>query len=98
MRFVELIRRKRDGGVLRREEIAWMVREYAADRLPDYQMSAWLMAALLRGLDGEELAALTEAMLHSGRVVDVGGMVGAKEEKDSTGEGGDSTAWIIAAA
>jgi len=74
------------------------VREYAADRLPDYQMSAWLMAALLRGLDGEELAALTEAMLHSGRVLDLGGIVGAKEDKHSTGGGGDSTSLIIAPA
>ena len=75
-----------------------MVAEYAGDRLPDYQMSAWLMAALLRGLDGEELAALTEAMLHSGRVLDLGGIVGAKEDKHSTGGVGDSTSLIIAPA
>ncbi|GAC1652137.1 MAG: pyrimidine-nucleoside phosphorylase [Acidobacteriaceae bacterium] len=98
MRFVELIRRKRDGHSLSADEIAWMVREYSADRLPDYQMSAWLMAALLRGLNTDELAALTESMLHSGSVLDFSDVSGPKVDKHSTGGVGDKTSLIIAPA
>src|SRR2546425_2283754 len=66
MLVVPLIERKRDGGALTPEEWSALVAAYTADRIPDYQMSALLMAVLLRGLERQELAALTDAMLASG--------------------------------
>jgi thymidine phosphorylase len=66
IRTVDVIRRKRDGQELSREEIEALVRGYARGEIPDYQVSAWLMAALLRGLTRAETAALTDAMLRSG--------------------------------
>jgi thymidine phosphorylase len=70
MRAVDLIRRKRDAGELTREEIEQFIAAYTAGDIPDYQMSAWLMAVVLRGMSRPEIAALTEAMLHSGSVLD----------------------------
>ncbi len=65
MRAVDLIRRKRDSGELTREEIEELIAAYTRGDVPDYQMSAWLMAVVLRGMSRPEIAALTEAMLHS---------------------------------
>ncbi len=65
MRAVDLIRKKRDSGEHSRDEIDYLISAYTRDEIPDYQMAAWLMAAWLRGLSRAELAALTEAMLHS---------------------------------
>ena len=70
MRAVDLIRRKRDSGELTPEEIHHLIIAYTRGDVPDYQMSAWLMAVVLRGMSRPEIAALTEAMLHSGRVLD----------------------------
>ena len=70
MRAVDLIRRKRDSGELAPEEIQQLIASYTHGDIPDYQMSAWLMAVVLRGMSRPEIAALTEAMLHSGRVLD----------------------------
>jgi pyrimidine-nucleoside phosphorylase len=70
MRTVDLIRRKRDSGELAPEEIHQLIAAYTRGDVPDYQMSAWLMAVVLRGMSRPEIAALTEAMLHSGRVLD----------------------------
>ncbi len=67
----ELIRTKRDGGVLTAEELKWIITEYTAYRIPDYQMSSLLMAIIFRGLNAAELAAWTDAMLHSGDVLDL---------------------------
>ncbi len=67
MRAVDLIRRKRDSAELSHEEILFLIDAYTCGDIPDYQMSAWLMAAVCRGLTRAEIAALTEAMLHSGR-------------------------------
>jgi len=69
MRIVDLIRKKRDGQQLTREEIQFIVRGYTESQFPDYQMSAWLMAVLLRGMSAQEIATLTEAMLHSGVIL-----------------------------
>ncbi|MBV9669705.1 MAG: thymidine phosphorylase, partial [Acidobacteriales bacterium] len=80
------------------DEIACMVGEYTADRIPDYQMSAWLMAAVLRGLDEQELAALTGAMLRSGSVLDLSDISGTKIDKHSTGGVGDKTSLVVAPA
>ena len=65
-RTVDVIRKKRDGYELSREEIESLIRGVTDNSIPDYQVSAWLMAALIRGLNKTETASLTEAMLHSG--------------------------------
>jgi pyrimidine-nucleoside phosphorylase len=96
MRIVDLIRRKRDGHELTREEIEFIVRGYAQSQFPDYQMSAWLMAVLLRGMTGQEIAVLTEAMLHSGITLDWSNLPGKKVDKHSTGGVGDKTSLILA--
>ena len=71
MRAVDLIRKKRDSGEHSREEIDFLVSGYTRGDIPDYQMAAWLMAAWMRGLSRAEIAALTEAMLYSGEVLDL---------------------------
>ncbi|HVS17110.1 MAG TPA: thymidine phosphorylase, partial [Planctomycetota bacterium] len=96
--IVELIRKKRDGGRLASDEIRRFVAEYSADRVPDYQAAALLMAIFLRGLDGEELAALTDAMLHSGDVLDLSALPGRKIDKHSTGGVGDKVSIHLAPA
>ena len=89
MNFVELIERKRDGNRLTSPEITWLIGEYTAARIPDYQMSALLMAVFKEGLDGEELATWTEAMLHSGEILDFSDIAAPKVDKHSTGGVGD---------
>ena len=96
MRAVDLIRRKRDSGELTREEIEQFIAAYTAGEIPDYQMSAWLMAVVLRGMTRPEIAALTEAMLHSGSVLDFSDLLGKKVDKHSTGGVGDKTSLVIA--
>jgi pyrimidine-nucleoside phosphorylase len=96
MRPIDLIRKKRDGGELSSEEIGFLVRAYTDDEIPDYQMAAWLMAVVIRGMSRPELSALTTAMLHSGEVLDLSDLHGAKIDKHSTGGVGDKTSLIIA--
>ena len=96
MRIVDLIRRKRDGGELTRDEIVGIIDGYTRGDFPDYQMSAFLMATLLRGMTGAELAALTESMLHSGQVLDFSDLPGRKVDKHSTGGVGDKTSLVLA--
>jgi pyrimidine-nucleoside phosphorylase len=96
MRAVDLIRRKRDSGELAPAEIQQFIAAYTCGDIPDYQMSAWLMAVVLRGMSRPEIAALTEAMLHSGRVLDFSDLAGRKVDKHSTGGVGDKTSLIIA--
>lgn len=92
---VQLIRKKRDRETLTAEEIKWFVDQYAREDLPDYQMSAFLMAAFLNGLDDPEMYALTDAMLHSGTVVDLSEIPGTKVDKHSTGGVGDKLSLIL---
>src|SRR6266571_290164 len=96
MRVVELIRRKRDGIELQRNEIEFLIDAYTRDAIPDYQMSAWLMAVVLRGMTRSELAALTEAMLNSGQVLDLSELPRKKVDKHSTGGVGDKTSLVLA--
>ncbi len=96
MRVVDLIRRKRDSGEHTREEIEHLVQGYTRGDIPDYQMAAWLMAVLLRGMTRAELAALTQTMLHSGQVLDFSDLPARKVDKHSTGGVGDKTSLVIA--
>lgn len=93
---VSLIRKKRDAEPLSRDEISCLIELYTKDKLPDYQMSAFLMAAYLNGLDADEAAALTHAMLHSGKVLDLSDIPGKKVDKHSTGGVGDKLSLILA--
>jgi pyrimidine-nucleoside phosphorylase len=96
MRAVDIIRKKRDAGELSREEIEFLIQGATHGTVPDYQLAAWLMAVVWRGMTAAEAAALTEAMLHSGEVIDFAGIPGAKVDKHSTGGVGDKTSLVIA--
>jgi pyrimidine-nucleoside phosphorylase len=96
MRAVDIIRKKRDGLALSPAEIAVMVEGIATGAVADYQWSALLMAIVWRGMNSHETAALTDAMLRSGRVVDLGHIPGPKVDKHSTGGVGDKTSLILA--
>ncbi len=96
MRAVDLIHAKRQGERLDAEAIRWLIGEYVRDRIPDYQLAAWLMAVFFRGLDGDELAALTDAMLRSGEIFDWSGIEGVKADKHSTGGVGDKVSLALA--
>ncbi len=96
MRAVDLIRKKRDAGEHSREEIDFLISGYTRGEIPDYQMAAWLMATWLRGLSHAETAALTEAMLHSGEVLNLDDLPGKKVDKHSTGGVGDNASLILA--
>ena len=94
-RFVDVIHKKREGEVLTTSEIQGMVEQYVAGEIPDYQMSAMLMAICFQGLNDEELTALTMAMRDSGDVVDLSEITGIKVDKHSTGGVGDKTTLIV---
>ncbi|HEX6837859.1 MAG TPA: thymidine phosphorylase [Polyangia bacterium] len=98
MNVVELIRRKRDGGTLSADEIRAFVRGVTDGGVTDYQAAALLMAVYFRGLDGAELGALTDAMLHSGDVLDLSDIPGGKVDKHSTGGVGDKISLHLAPA
>ena len=96
MRFVDSIEKKEDGGKLTKEEIQSMLTGYVDGSIPDYQMSAMMMAILLKGMDAEEATELTMAMMHSGDVVDLSDLPGVKLDKHSTGGVGDTTTLVVA--
>jgi pyrimidine-nucleoside phosphorylase len=93
---VSLIRKKRDGYELEDEEVKYLVDSYTSDVIPDYQMSAFLMASYLQGLSDREAAALTRSMLHSGEILDLSDIPGKKVDKHSTGGVGDKLSLILA--
>src|SRR5271169_1628406 len=96
MRPLDLVRKKRDGAEHSPEEISFLVESFTRGDMPDYQMSAWLMAVLLRGMSDAETGALTDAMMRSGQVLDLTEMPGVKGDKHSTGGVGDKTSLILA--
>jgi pyrimidine-nucleoside phosphorylase len=96
MRTVDLIQRKRNGEELAPEEIEFLVNGYTNGEIPDYQMSAFLMAIYFSGMTDREVSRLTECMLHSGDTVDLSSVPGVKVDKHSTGGVGDKTSFIVA--
>ena len=96
MNAVDLIRKKRDGKVLGKDEIEFLISGYTKNKIPDYQFSAFLMTAYLRGMTTKETSYLTNAMLHSGKVLNLDSIPGVKIDKHSTGGVGDKTSLIIA--
>ncbi len=96
MNTIELIRKKRNKESNTKEEISFLINSYAKGKIPDYQFSAFLMAAFINGMNKEETSSLTNAMLHSGKVIDLASIKGEKIDKHSTGGVGDKTSLIIA--
>ena len=96
IRAVDVIRKKREGGELSREEIEAIVLGYTRGEIPDYQTAAWLMAAFLRSFTTAETAALTDVMLRSGEVLDLSEFPAPKIDKHSTGGVGDKTSLVLA--
>ena len=96
MNIIDLIRKKRDGFSLSKEEIEYFTNGAANDTIEDYQVSAMLMAMYLNGLDEKETLDLTLAMAHSGDMADLSGIDGIKGDKHSTGGVGDKTTLIVA--
>ncbi len=96
MRFVDLIEKKSDGLALNGEEISFMVHGFTEGDIPDYQMSAMMMAILQKGMTMPEIASLTLSMMHSGDTVDLSDLPGIKLDKHSTGGVGDTTTLVVA--
>ena len=95
MRMYDLIETKKRGGALTEEEIAYMVRGFVDGRIPDYQMSAMLMAIYFQGMNDREITYLTLEMAHSGDMVDLSPIEGIKVDKHSTGGVGDKTTLVV---
>lgn len=96
MRMYDLIMKKRNGRILSREEIEYMIRGYTEEEIPDYQMSAMMMAVYFQGMNEEETLNLTMAMAHSGEMLDLSPIKGIKVDKHSTGGVGDKTSLALA--
>jgi pyrimidine-nucleoside phosphorylase len=96
MNVVDLITKKREGRELSESEIDLLVGGYTAGRIPDYQMAALCMAIFYRGMTADETLRLTRSMVHSGAVLDLSGLSGAKIDKHSTGGVGDKTSLVLA--
>jgi pyrimidine-nucleoside phosphorylase len=96
MRAVDIIMKKRDGGELSTEEISAIVSGYVSGEIPEYQISAWLMAVFFKGMSARETADLTELMLRSGTTMNLSGIQGPFVDKHSTGGVGDKVSLILA--
>jgi len=96
MNPIELIRKKRNGEELTKNEMMYLVLGYTKNKIPDYQFASFLMAVYFNGMTTDETAILTEVMLYSGKVIDLSSIKGMKIDKHSTGGVGDKTSLIIA--
>ncbi|PIV66750.1 MAG: thymidine phosphorylase, partial [Nitrospirae bacterium CG01_land_8_20_14_3_00_44_22] len=96
MRAYDIIKKKRDGAELSREELSFLISAYLSNKIPDYQMSSFLMAVYFRGMTDAETIALTELMLASGSRLDFSDISTPKVDKHSTGGVGDKTSIILA--
>ena len=96
MRMYDLIMKKRNSLELSKEEISYIIKEYVAGNIPDYQMSAFLMTIYFKGMSKEETLYMTMEVAHSGDMVDLSSIKGVKVDKHSTGGVGDKTTLIIA--
>lgn len=95
MRMVDIIEKKRNGNVLTDKEISFFINGYINEEIPEYQVSALLMAIYFKGMNKEEIASLTNYMLHSGDVIDLSKINGIKVDKHSTGGVGDKTSLVL---
>lgn len=96
MRMVDLIEKKRDGGVLTDDEIRFIIKGFTDGSIPDYQMSAFAMTVFYKGMTDHETAVLTDAMMRSGDTVDLSRFGDKSVDKHSTGGVGDKTTLIVA--
>ena len=95
MRMLDVIEKKRNKGVLNEKEIHFFIDGYVKGEIPDYQVSSLLMSIYFNGMNKEEIAALTKAMLYSGDVIDLSSIKGIKVDKHSTGGVGDKTSLAL---
>lgn len=95
MQMIDIISKKRDGKELTQEEIKFFINNYVSNKIPDYQVSALTMAIYFKGMNKKEIAYLTDAMLHSGNVIDLSSIEGIKIDKHSTGGVGDKTSLVL---
>lgn len=95
MRMIDIIEKKRDGFELTEEEIEFVISGYVKGKIPDYQISSWLMAIYFQGMSYEESSFLTKSMLYSGDTIDLSKIKGIKVDKHSTGGVGDKTTLIL---
>src|SRR6266446_7106274 len=94
-RIVDLIEKKRDGGAHSRDELAALIGGYVRGEVPDYQVAAWLMAVCVRGMDPQEVVALTQVMAASGEQLDLSSIGKPVADKHSTGGVGDKTSLVV---
>ncbi|MCM1259340.1 MAG: pyrimidine-nucleoside phosphorylase [Prevotella sp.] len=95
MRMIDCIEKKKQGEILSKAEIEFIITGYIQKQIPDYQMSALLMAIYFNGMNHQEIYHLTDTMLHSGDVIDLSHIQGIKVDKHSTGGVGDKTSLVV---